>query len=283
FPNSKMKDVKGASEDDANLLVLIIDTNPFMWTKSAESPSGLSLDNALCQLLVFINAHLALKHDNKLAVIASHVGISKFLYPATNAVQVTNNSDSEQSKDTNMYQTFRAVNNQVTAGVRTLMQDAPTLETYPDKGSSMIASALSMALCYVNRVLRTDNVGHIKPRILIVSVSSDSPYQYIGIMNCIFSAQKASIPIDVCKVYGEDTVFLQQAAHITEGVYLKLASPQGFLQYLMITFLPDHYSRKYLCLPGQEHVDYRAACFCHKKIVDVGYVCSVCLSKQNLI
>ncbi|CAG8519353.1 5586_t:CDS:2 [Paraglomus brasilianum] len=231
-----MKDVKGASEDDANLLVLIIDTNPFMWTKSTESPSGLSLDNALCQLLVFINAHMALKHDNKLAVIASHVGISydsKFLYPATNAVQVNNNSDSEQSKDTNMYQTFRAVNNQVTAGVRALMQDAPTLETYPDKGSSMIASALSMALCYVNRVLRTDNVGHIKPRILIVSVSSDSPYQYIGIMNCIFSAQKASIPIDVCKVYGEDTVFLQQAAHITEGVYLKLASPQGFLQYLM--------------------------------------------------
>ena len=59
---------------------------------------------------------------------------SKFLYPATNAVQVTNDLDSEPSKDTNMYQTFHAVNNQVTAGVRTLMQDAPTLETYPDKG-----------------------------------------------------------------------------------------------------------------------------------------------------
>ena len=25
-------------------------------------------------------------------------------------------------------------------------------------------------------------------------------------------------------------------------------------------------------------VDYRAACFCHRQLVDVGFVCSVCLS-----
>ena len=25
-------------------------------------------------------------------------------------------------------------------------------------------------------------------------------------------------------------------------------------------------------------VDYRAACFCHRELVDVGFVCSVCLS-----
>lgn len=30
--------------------------------------------------------------------------------------------------------------------------------------------------------------------------------------------------------------------------------------------------------PMQSHVDFRAACFCHKKVIDIGYVCSVCLS-----
>jgi transcription initiation factor TFIIH subunit 3 len=25
-------------------------------------------------------------------------------------------------------------------------------------------------------------------------------------------------------------------------------------------------------------VDYRASCFCHKAIIDTGYICSVCLS-----
>ena len=28
----------------------------------------------------------------------------------------------------------------------------------------------------------------------------------------------------------------------------------------------------------QSAVDFRAACFCHRKVVDVGYVCSICLS-----
>ncbi len=42
----------------------------------------------------------------------------------------------------------------------------------------------------INRIMRADEIGHIKPRILIISVSPDSPYQYISIMNCIFSAQK---------------------------------------------------------------------------------------------
>ncbi len=55
-------------------------------------------------------------------------------------------------------------------------------------------------------------------------------------------------------------------------------SPQGFLQYLMMAFLPDQTARKNLILPTQVDVDFRAACFCHKKVVDVGFVCSICLS-----
>jgi transcription initiation factor TFIIH subunit 3 len=38
--------------------------------------------------------------------------------------------------------------------------------------------------------MKADETGNIKPRMLIISVSPDSPYQYISIMNCIFSAQK---------------------------------------------------------------------------------------------
>lgn len=44
--------------------------------------------------------------------------------------------------------------------------------------------------------MRADEIGHIKPRILIISISPDSPYQYISIMNCIFSAQKLVSFID---------------------------------------------------------------------------------------
>ena len=40
------------------------------------------------------------------------------------------------------------------------------------------------------------------------------------------------VTIDVCKVYGEETVFLQQAAHLTGGSYIYLERRDAFLQYL---------------------------------------------------
>lgn len=39
--------------------------------------------------------------------------------------------------------------------------------------------------------------------------------------------------------------------------------------------------RQLILMPSQERVDFRAACFCHKRIIDVGYVCSVCLSSTS--
>jgi hypothetical protein len=47
---------------------------------------------------------------------------------------------------------------------------------------------------------------------------------------------------------------------------------------LLWLFLPDEETRKMLVYPTKSEVDFRAACFCHHKLIDVGYVCSVCLS-----
>lgn len=53
-----------------------------------------------------------------------------------------------------------------------------------------------------------------------------------------------------------------------------------FLLSLQWVFLPDISSREHLALPLALQVDYRAACFCHQKLVEVGFVCSVCLSSE---
>lgn len=121
--------------------------------------------------------------------------------------------------------------------------------------------------------------GNLKSRVLIMSVSSStgSAHQYIPIMNTIFACQRLRIPIDVCKLSG-DAVFLQQASDATRGVYMSLSEPRGLLQYLMMAFLPDQRSRKHLVLPSRIDVDFRAACFCHRRVVDIGFVCSICLS-----
>ncbi len=70
---------------------------------------------------------------------------------------------------------------------------------------------------------------------------------------------------------------------LLEGVSAKclalfsLASIPVSLQWV---FLPDPSIRKRLTLPPKVQVDYRAACFCHRQLIDIGFVCSVCLSSK---
>nr|XP_018683987.1 PREDICTED: uncharacterized protein LOC103991438 isoform X4 [Musa acuminata subsp. malaccensis] len=99
-----------------------------------------------------------------------------------------------------------------------------------------------------------------------------------NIMNAIFSAQRSMIPIDSCVMGVQHSAFLQQASYITGGVYLKPQQLDGLFQYLSAVFATDLQSRNFLQLPKPAGVDFRASCFCHKKTIDMGYVCSVCLS-----
>jgi len=56
-----------------------------------------------------------------------------------------------------------------------------------------------------------------------------------GLMLSFLNYLLQNIPIDVCKIWGEDAVFLQQAAHITEGIYMRPSDPAGLLQVLMVS------------------------------------------------
>lgn len=114
-------------------------------------------------------------------------------------------------------------------------------------------------------------------RILVVTGSEDSAHQYMTYMNVFFSAQKEKVVIDICAL-DNTLVLLQQGCDITGGHYLKVPQVDGLLQYLLWIFLPDPSIRSKLALPPAIKVDYRAACFCHRELIDVGFVCSVCLS-----
>lgn len=273
------------------------------------------MGNAIANLLVFINAHLAFNQANQVAIIASHTQRAEFLYPSrvrnpaqrsTNGTAGHADEDVEMADaseahltnpqsplfdDANKYRPFRLIEETLLASLSRLisMTSPDSLTTTP---TASIAGALTLALTYINKqttilssaIPTTSNPSsqsHSAPsllsRILILSVSGDLAYQYIPIMNTIFACQRLSIPIDIAKIAG-DTVFLQQASDATRGTYIKLDHPEGLLQYLMMGFLPDQTSRRNLISPTQVGVDFRAACFCHRDVVDIGYVCSICLS-----
>ena len=199
--------------------------------------------------------------------------------------------------DANTYRPFRVVQEALLASLKTLFES-----TTPDSLSTTtsMAGALTLALTYINKQNifespnQTSNSAtaleysaeaapvRLISRILILSVSGDLAHQYIPMMNTIFACQRLSIPIDIAKIAG-DSVFLQQASDATKGTFMQLEHPQGLLQYLMMGFLMDAVSRQHLISPTQVGVDFRAACFCHRKVVDMGYVCSICLSSKSCL
>ena len=65
--------------DERQLLVVVFDVNPVWWgLKSLQGQSQIT--KCLDCLLVFINSFLMLRHDNLLAVIASHSTKRYFLF-----------------------------------------------------------------------------------------------------------------------------------------------------------------------------------------------------------
>ncbi|KAJ2783700.1 RNA polymerase II transcription factor B subunit 4 [Coemansia javaensis] len=256
-------------ESDSSLLVVVLDANVGAWARSP-----LALDKALQQVVIFLNAYLALNTENRLVVLGATARECRFLHPSS--------SRAPEAADIQVYEQFRAADVRVLAGVAALVDGAGPDQAQAQaqaQAPSLISRALSMALCHISRVnaLLTNKAW---ARVLVVSAGADSAREYISLMNSIFAAQKASVLIDVCKVLGADSVFLQQAADITGGNYVRVDVDAGesLLQTLMFTCLPDHYTRGILNAPYNQLIDFRATCFCHKRVVDIGYVCSVCLS-----
>ena len=291
--------------------MLVLDVNPTEWgkrgtfppttTKSEPSsttsspppppplPAPASFTSVLSQLLIFLSGFLLLSQHNQLAVIAAHPDTARYIYPPqrpdahsdadTDSRMVV---DGEEKQDTAHNQPPRFTpplsSTSLTAALPQAVQSL--LAAYPSPSPSsppLLSGAVSLALCHINRLKRS--YSKLRARVMCVSVSLDSSASYIAMMNSIFSAHKLAVPIDSLVLHPSQSLFLQQAASLTAGLYLHLPSPTAsLLQHLMVTFLPDVASRAHLLLSHPTAVDYRATCFCHRRVVEQAMVCPVCLA-----
>jgi hypothetical protein len=117
-----------------------------------------------------------------------------------------------------------------------------------------------------------------RPRILVLAATPGASDAYVPMMNAVFAAQRLGVPIDAAAVGPAGAGVLQQAAHLSGGLYLRVRPRAGLAQALVTAVLPHPRLRPFLSAPATEGVDLRASCFCHWRPVDVGHVCSVCLS-----
>ncbi|PTB71635.1 transcription factor Tfb4 [Trichoderma longibrachiatum ATCC 18648] len=263
-----------AADNSPSLLSIVLDTNPRAW---AALDSSISLAQAICDILVFANAHLAFSNTNQVAVIAAHVNRAVWLYPAAPRQQPS--SSTTTSKDhsgdvqmqdvsteanapppsANKYPQFAQIESSVFSSIQTLMAETTVQDL--DQLTTHLSGALTLALCRINKAAQALSSSDttlsnaapvnatapppVKGRIVVVSVSDSDPSQYIPTMNAVFAAAHNQVAIDTIALAGDST-FLQQACFNTNGIFLRAANPRGLLTYLMV--------------------------------VDTGYVCSVCLS-----
>ncbi|XP_021284094.1 RNA polymerase II transcription factor B subunit 4 isoform X1 [Herrania umbratica] len=278
--------------DDVSLVVVLVDTNPFFWRASS-----LSFSQFLSHVLAFLNAILTLNQLNQVVVIATGYNSCNYIFDSSSDLNQSFENGRMPVMCSSLLQKLEEF----------LIKDEQLSKEVPEGRikSSLLSGSLSMALCYIQRVFRSGAL-HPHPRILCLQGSPDGPeqyvlfnilsviysfllwlldsnkgfllFRYVAIMNAIFSAQRSMVPIDSCYMGAQNSAFLQQASYITGGVHHKPQHLDGLFQYLMTIFATDLHSRSFLHLPKPVGVDFRASCFCHKNTIDMGYICSVCLS-----
>ena len=308
-----------AADDPASLLVVIFDTSVQSWLGMCEKDNS-SVDDAVIalqgvteQLLVFLKAFILLHDSNKVCFIVSDSLSARILYPvlkepnhSISAEDVVKEDIALTPNSKNLSTNFVIDHEQealelhdgVVNGVKTSIEEQEASGS--SFATSRLSAAMSIALCTINRASRTnvknshsqnqaleaqnESKDEVNGRILAVLAGKDAPNQYVPMMNCIFSAQRVGVPIDTCNLsLDSDSTYFQQAAHLTNGIYIKpddfsLSTPNNLLQYLMTVFLVDKQSRDFLAMPTPTEVDFRASCMETKTIIQEGYTCSVCLA-----
>ncbi|CAI5994215.1 unnamed protein product [Closterium sp. NIES-64] len=286
--------------EDLSLLVLVVDVNPFFW--ALRPPSLPTFHDFLSQLRVFLNAYLLLHSANRAAVIATGHSCCAFVHPPTSDTSAASSSSSSSSSSS-----LSSPSSPAEAAVSQLLSFA-TAETERAKREAAAGTAEGGESAgredgdggtermegvegngAMDREMR-DREGSQEGGVSggreggesggkgLVGDQASLLSGYVAIMNAIFSSQKAAVPIDACAIGEADSAFLQQAAFLTGGLYLHSTRPNALLQDLLLVFGVDQFSRDFITLPQPSAVDFRASCFCHKRPVDMGFVCSVCLS-----
>ena len=153
------------TEDVPSLCTIIIDTNPRAWAALADV---LPISKAIANILIFVNAHLALNNSNQVALIASHANRAVWLYPAapksaapSEDVEMRDASGSggskppppqqQQTHSANKYPQFAQIEACLLSSLRALIDDTTAADLGPATTTTQISGALTLALAHINK------------------------------------------------------------------------------------------------------------------------------------
>ena len=132
----------------------------------------------------------------QVALVASHSSGCSFLYPD----QAKQNDDLVLRQQDGQYEVFYHLETVIKEKVAEVMNRDRNVNS----NECLLSGAMTMALCYINKLQSTRNEAEkYSPRLLVMSSTGDTAAQYINFMNVFFTAQKMNIPVDSCMLLQE--------------------------------------------------------------------------------
>ncbi|KAG2495706.1 hypothetical protein HYH03_006306 [Edaphochlamys debaryana] len=264
--------------EEGDLLVVLLDLALLSEEGVGAGGQAVAPADVLAQLLAFANAYTMLSSHNRLAVYAGSHDMCQLVH-----LGLGEGSSGSVFPAASLHAKLGELVRKAEGGHE---PGANGTAPHPAGGGRVqpfaLSGALSRALCLIHRLQQQAAArGRVRccPRLLVLQGSRDGSAQYIPVMNSIFSAQRAQVVIDAVVLAPEDSSFLQQAANLTGGLYFRPPrGPGGLLGLLLAHFVTDTATRAQMDAEQSLGVDFRASCFCHKYVIETGFVCSVCLS-----
>ncbi|XP_043548590.1 general transcription factor IIH subunit 3 isoform X6 [Chiloscyllium plagiosum] len=231
-----------ADDGDVSLLVIVVDVNPIWWGQQILKESQFTLSKCMDAVMVMGNSHLAMSRKHRLAIIASHSQESRFLYPGKQW-KMGNFAESGDigSTESNC------------SGSKDGKYELLAI------GNDIITEEIK------DLMSKTEVRAQLTETLLAGSLAKALCYIH-----------KVNKELEVGQELNS-RILVIKAAEDSASQYMNFMNVIFAAQKQWV-FLPDPEQRSQLVLPPPVHVDYRAACFCHRNLIEIGYVCSVCLS-----
>lgn len=237
----------------ASLLVVIFDLEALVvgYKRRMKETSNISaggreendlLTHMIHALTIFVKAYSLMHRQNRLVILSYNHSDVHTVYPSPATL-----SSRKTGNQPEFLPDLPTLSSDITDRLINIVEEMNTTHTQGLHGK--LSSALSNALTVINRqqILHPE----LQCRILSVQFDRDPPHNYNNIMNSIFSAQKMSVLIDALILSNFESLIMQQACYMTDGVYLKHGNWWDFLLILQSNFLADNQSRRFLRLPSQ--------------------------------
>ena len=252
-------------------LSILLDLNSLGWVslrqrqQNLESSKKFDIDNLIEIITFIINTHKLQNNQNFQSLFIFDEKISNLIFPITKEHQNMLSSFS-----------FSDIKKSIYSSILKYLQYKTPLKTKHSK----FVSVFYRSICLINKQKKIHQKKTITSKILILLNSNIKEEHCFNMMNCVQAAKSLHITIDAFVLSkSKKQNYLTQACSKTKGLYLPMSFiDDSIIEYFLTAYLIGNESRKYFKLPYLTIASFEAACYCHKKIIQTGWVCSSCLA-----